>query len=130
MRADAAYWPFPEVRHLAESEVLMSLLRPLCPAVPFPVRAIYSDKSVETNWLVAWHQDLTIVVNQQAELACYGPWSVKNGPVHVQPPAEWLERMLTIRLHLDDADAATPASRFGKNDQPSTSPSVAFGICL
>jgi len=44
----------------------MSLLRPLCPAVPFPVRAIYSDKSVETNWLVAWHQDLTIVVNQQA----------------------------------------------------------------
>ena len=91
MRADAAYWRFPEVRHLAESEVLMSLLRPLCPAVPFPVRAIYSDKSVETNWLVAWHQDLTIVVNQQAELAGYGPWSVKNGPVHVQPPAEWLD---------------------------------------
>lgn len=99
----------PEVRHLAESEVLMSLLRPHCSAAPFPVRAIYFDKSVETNWLVAWHQDLTIVVNQKAELAGYGPWSVKNGLVHVQPPVELLERMLTIRLHLDDADVENGA---------------------
>lgn len=98
-----------EVRYLAESEVLMGLLRPLFSAAPFPVRAIYFDKSAEANWLVAWHQDLTIAVGHKTEMAGYGPWSVKNGLVHVPPPVELLERMLTIRLHLDDADAENGA---------------------
>lgn len=98
-----------EVRELAESDLLISLLRPVCAAAPFPVRAIYFDKSPETNWLVSWHQDLTIAVNQRIELPGFGPWSVKNGLTHVQPPVQMLERMVTIRLHLDDADAENGA---------------------
>ncbi|MEZ5299860.1 MAG: hypothetical protein R3F11_04210 [Verrucomicrobiales bacterium] len=31
-----------------------------------PVRAIYFDKSPESNWGVAWHQDLTIAVAARA----------------------------------------------------------------
>ena len=34
----------------------------------------------------------------------YSSWSVKDGVLHVQPPEEILEQMLTVRLHLDPAD--------------------------
>lgn len=71
---------------------------------PKAVRAILFDKSPDTNWLVTWHQDLTIAVRKKREVSGFGPWSVKEGLPHVQPPAELLERMLTLRLHLDDAD--------------------------
>lgn len=78
---------------------------------PRTVRAIFFDKSPDTNWLVTWHQDLTIAVKEKREVAGFGPWSVKDGQPHVQPPAELLERMLTLRLHLDDADAENGALR-------------------
>jgi len=51
---------------------------------------------------VAWHQDLTIAVRQAAEAPGFGPWSEKAGIPHVQPPPRVLERMLTVRVHLDD----------------------------
>ena len=74
-----------------------------------PVRAILFDKTAESNWLVPWHQDLTIVVESRAEAPGYGPWSMKDGRHHVQPPMHVMERMLTIRLHLDDCDATNGA---------------------
>lgn len=78
---------------------------------PRAVRAIFFDKSPDTNWLVTWHQDLTIAVKEKRDVAGFGPWSVKDGQPHVQPPAELLERMLTLRLHLDDADVENGALR-------------------
>ncbi|MGC3972525.1 MAG: phytanoyl-CoA dioxygenase family protein [Pirellulales bacterium] len=36
---------------------------------------------------------------------------MKEGIPHVQPPTELLAQMLTIRLHLDDADAMNGALR-------------------
>lgn len=67
-----------------------------------PVRSILFDKVPGANWKVAWHQDLTIAVMEQRELPDHGPWSVKNGVVHVQPPMSLLKQMITLRLHLDD----------------------------
>lgn len=32
----------------------------------------------------------------------FGPWSVKNGVHHVEPPLHILERITAIRLHLED----------------------------
>lgn len=101
----------PEIVDLAKSEHLLELLRPHLAADPFPVRAIYFDKSAEANWLVPWHQDVTLAVEERIETPGFGPWSVKDGIPHVQPPAEYLERMLTIRLHLDPADATNGALR-------------------
>lgn len=68
------------------------------------VRVIYFDKTPETNWRVIWHQDLTIAVQREHPTPGYGPWSQKAGVVHVQPPVDVLERMLAVRLHLDDCD--------------------------
>lgn len=96
---------------LANSPLLTELVRPHFDAAPSPVRAIYFDKSPEANWLVAWHQDLTLAVRERVEVAGFGPWSVKEGVPHVQPPVAMLERMLTVRLHLDEADASNGALR-------------------
>jgi hypothetical protein len=72
----------------------------------FPVRAICFDKTARVNWKVAWHQDLTIAVRERVEVSGFGPWSVKEGITHVQPPIEVLERMVTLPLHLDDCGVA------------------------
>ncbi len=69
------------------------------------------DKTPRSNWKVPWHQDLTIAVSERREVAGFGPWSVKDGLPHVQPPASLLERIVALRLHLDDTPAANGALR-------------------
>ena len=66
------------------------------------VRGILFDKTPDENWPVAWHQDLSIAVAARVELGGYSGWSVKGSVPHVQAPVELLERMVTLRLHLDD----------------------------
>jgi hypothetical protein len=99
-----------EVMKLARS-LLTDLVRPHLPSEPVPVRGIYFDKRPETNWLVTWHQDLTLAVAERVEMLGFGPWSVKDGIPHVQPSVDLLEQMLTVRLHLDDADSDNGALR-------------------
>lgn len=99
-----------KVAALAES-LLAELVRPHLHLSPIPVRGIYFDKRPETNWLVAWHQDLTLALKEQADVSGFGPWSVKEGVPHVQPPMKMLEQMLTVRLHLDDTDSSNGALR-------------------
>ncbi len=99
------------VTALSRSPRLLNLVRPHVAQEPFPVRAIFFDKSPGANWLVSWHQDLTISLHSRVEAPGFGPWSVKDGVPHVQPPVELLEQMLTVRLHLDDADEGNGALR-------------------
>lgn len=101
----------PTIAALASSATLLDLVRPHLPAPPVPTRAIYFDKSSDTNWLVPWHQDLTIALREPADVPGFGPWSTKDGIPHVQPPVALLERMLTVRLHLDPTDASNGALR-------------------
>lgn len=66
------------------------------------VKATLFDKTAGSNWRVQWHQDRVIAVRERLDVDGYGPWSVKNGVVHVEPPANILERMLAVRVQLDD----------------------------
>ena len=66
-----------------------------------PVRAIAFDKTEGRNWLVPWHQDRTIAVDRRDERADVRCWTVKNGVDHCEPPVGLLERMVTLRWHLD-----------------------------
>lgn len=69
------------------------------------VQCTYLTKSVDTNWHVAFHQDLSIPVRAPVnDVACTG-WSVKEGQHYVQPPIEVLEHCLAVRVHLDDNDS-------------------------
>jgi hypothetical protein len=66
-----------------------------------PVRAILFDKTARQNWALGWHQDRTIWVQSRHDKSGFGPWTVKQGLVHVEPPFALIERMITMRLHLD-----------------------------
>ena len=99
----------PPIANLAASDRLLDFLQPFLAARPRPVRAIFFDKSPQQNWLVPWHQDLTIAVNNKNDAPGFGPWSIKDGVHHVQPPAYILDQMLTVRLHLDDCDESNGA---------------------
>jgi hypothetical protein len=70
-----------------------------------PVRAVLFDKTASTNWNLGWHQDRTIVVRQRIDAPGFGPWSVKDGLLHAEPPFEIIEAMVTARIHLDPVDA-------------------------
>jgi ectoine hydroxylase-related dioxygenase (phytanoyl-CoA dioxygenase family) len=94
---------------LIRAQASQAWLRPLLPEGHVCVRGILFDKNPAANWLVAWHQDLTICVQQRHEVQGYGPWSMKHGVPHVQPPVTLLEHMVTLRLHLDDADESNGA---------------------
>ena len=75
----------------------------------FVVKSIYFDKPGNSNWFVAYHQDLTISVDKKIELPGYGPWTVKQNQFGVQPPLGILEENYTIRIHLDDTNEANGA---------------------
>lgn len=68
----------------------------------FAVRAILFDKAPGANWSLGWHQDRTINVAERVELPGFGPWTVKHGLLHVQPPQAVIDAMITLRVHLDD----------------------------
>ena len=96
-------------RNLASHPAVVALAKRLAPPGLKLVRAILFDKRDGANWPVPWHQDLSLAVAERTELPGWGPWSVKAGVVHVQPPAEYLEQMLALRLHLDDCPAENGA---------------------
>ncbi|WP_349681115.1 phytanoyl-CoA dioxygenase family protein [Brevundimonas sp. UBA7664] len=111
--ADARIGSRPGVR-LADEPRLTVLLAPdgtvgaiaasLTSPATRPVRAVMFDKTPEANWVVAWHQDRTIAVRERAEVDGFGPWSDKDGILHVAPPFDVLARMITVRVHLDRVD--------------------------
>ncbi len=91
----------------------------------FLVRAVYFNKTLNTNWSITWHQDKTIAVNKQIDLSGYKAWTLKDKINCVQPPLTVLEDMVTFRIHLDAADRANgclkviPGThRFGILSQP------------
>lgn len=90
-----------------------------------PVRSILFDKTGSMNWALGWHQDRTIAVVSRLDLPDFGPWSIKQGIQHVEPPFEIIERMVTLRVHLDDVPAdngplliARGSHRFGRLAEP------------
>lgn len=97
-----AFDVLPLARELANSSTLRQFIEPHLGENCFPVRAILFDKVAGANWKVPWHQDLSIAVKERKDVDGFGPWSEKDGVIHVQPPTEILQQMLTLRVHLDD----------------------------
>jgi len=99
----------PLVGQFAQSPKLLERLNAAAGTPVFPVRAIFFDKNPEANWRVPWHQDLAIAVAAQIETPGFTGWSLKDGTLHVHPPAGILAGMITLRLHLDACDASNGA---------------------
>ncbi len=96
---------FPTIFELVNSPKFLERAKSILGGKPKIVRVIFFDKTPDKNWLVTWHQDKTIAVSSKVEISYWGPWSVKDGIHHVQPSLNVLNKMVTFRLHLDDANA-------------------------
>lgn len=102
---------FPDTRSLILKSPLGQIAKKILGDHARIVRSIYFDKTKNANWKVGIHQDTTIAVKQKHEIDGFFPWSVKEGVHHVQPPEYILKNMLTLRLHLDNADENNGALR-------------------
>lgn len=69
-----------------------------------PVRALLLDKTDAANWSLGWHQDCTIEPAARVDVPGFGPWTRKQGRLHVAPPIAITERMVTARIHIDPVD--------------------------
>lgn len=101
----------PHIKYIATSSPLINFAKEILGADAHPVRSVLFDKVVDANWNVAWHQDTSIAVKSKHEITGFGPWSEKQGAVHAEPPEEYLANTLTLRIHLDKANAETGVLR-------------------
>ena len=102
---------FPYSRGIANDNRILALIQPGDTYRQKLVSGIFFDKHSDANWKVAWHQDLTITIRNRVEVDGYGPWSVKSGIAHVQPRSSVLEKMIAVRIHLDDTTEFNGALR-------------------
>ncbi len=94
----------PDAVNLIFNENIKKVIKEIFGDRYFVVKSIYFDKPEKSNWYVAYHQDLTVSVDQKVELPDFGPWTTKQNQFAVQPPLHILENIFTIRIHLDDTD--------------------------
>lgn len=99
------------VRELAASRELRQPVEAILGKSAHVVRGVYFDKQKDSNWKVAWHQDLTIAVKKRIELKGFTAWSMKAGIQHVHAPKWIIENMIAMRVHLDDADESNGGLR-------------------
>ena len=101
----------PELRAVARCDAISELVDDLLGSRAVLTRAILFDKTPERNWPVPPHRDTTVAVAERHEVEGYGPWSVKEGVVHVRPPDAVLAEMWTLRIALDSAPESNGALR-------------------
>jgi hypothetical protein len=96
-------WPrvIEFVRAPAVREALRAVLGPAAGVV----RALYFDKPPGHSWALPWHKDYSLAVRSHGRVGAFTKPTVKAGVPHVVAPKEVLDRMLTVRVHLD---AVTP----------------------
>jgi hypothetical protein len=82
-----------------------TLAQPLLPGARC-VFARWFDKSRGANWSLAWHQDRTVALEARRDTPGFTAWTVKQGIDHAVPPFGYLERMLILRVHLDETGEA------------------------
>lgn len=93
----------PVVTNIANGMNLLGIAQHIVGGGAVPFRATLFDKSPASNWLVTWHQDTALPIREKKEMPGWGPWSVKEGVIYAHAPASALERVVALRIHLDDS---------------------------
>ena len=92
---------YPSIAAFVRKPRLTALAAEILGTAATPFRATLFDKSPDANWLVVWHQDTALPLNERRETEGWGPWSVKDGVIYAHAPADALSRILALRVHLD-----------------------------
>jgi ectoine hydroxylase-related dioxygenase (phytanoyl-CoA dioxygenase family) len=93
------------VARIARDARIMDIARQLLGHGAVAFRATLFEKLPDSNWLVAWHQDTALPLCERREVPGWGPWSVKDGVHYAHAPAQALEKIVALRIHLDDSTA-------------------------
>jgi ectoine hydroxylase-related dioxygenase (phytanoyl-CoA dioxygenase family) len=102
---------FPATLELVFNSKLRDIISQLVGNEYFVSKSIYFDKPEKSNWFVAYHQDLTISVDNKTRAEGFINWTSKQDQFAVQPPVELLEKNFTIRIHLDHTTAQNGSLR-------------------
>ena len=102
---------WPRVVELVRAPVLRDALREVLGEAAGVTRVLYFDKPPGHSWALPWHKDYSIAVEGHGNTTCFTKPTVKAGVPHVVAPKELLDRMLTVRVHLDDATTENGALR-------------------
>ena len=105
----------PEVNEKIFTKNLIEIIKRISPNCNKSIKSIYFDKPPSANWIVNWHQDLTINLSNKIEVENFKNWRVKDERVVVQPNRAFLESIFTIRIHLDDCKKENGALRVIEN---------------
>jgi ectoine hydroxylase-related dioxygenase (phytanoyl-CoA dioxygenase family) len=91
---------------LALDERLLMIVRSALGESAVPYWATLFAKTGRANWLVVWHQDTALPLTERFEADGWGPWSLKEGIHYAHAPTWVLQRIVALRIHLDDCTTA------------------------
>ena len=77
-------------------------------------------KNAQLNWLVPLHRDYSIPVRARVASSGWSAWSVKQAVPFGRPPQSVLEKLVAVRIHLEDTDASNGALQVVKGSHRST----------
>lgn len=100
-----------EIAEKVFNENLLRLIGKISPTCKMSIKSIYFDKPPSANWVVNWHQDLTINLVSKIDTEDFKNWRINEERVVVQPSREILESIFTLRIHLDDCTKENGALR-------------------
>ena len=100
-----------EIAEKIFTESLIKIIERISPNCKKVIKSIYFDKPPNANWIVNWHQDLTINLSNRKEVENFKNWRTNSERTIVQPNKELLESIFTIRIHLDDCTKENGALR-------------------
>ena len=90
-----------EVSALAREGRLTAIAGRILRGQVIPYKATLFSKTGKANWLVAWHQDTALPVEEFREAPGWGPVSVKDGVTFAHAPTSALSKVVALRIHLD-----------------------------
>ena len=93
----------PAVSEVANDPRLLAVAHGFLGASAIPYRATLFDKSSSRNWLVTWHQDVALPLEERRDVPGWSSWSIKSGITYAQAPPTALSHVVALRLHLDDS---------------------------
>jgi hypothetical protein len=102
---------WPRVVELVRAPVLSEALHEVLGDAAGVARVLYFDKPPGHSWALPWHKDYSIAVESHEPSTRFTKPTVKAGVPHVIAPKELLDRMVTVRVHLDDATEINGALR-------------------
>ena len=66
------------------------------------VQCTYLPKTENDNWKIGLHRDFFVPVRHRLDAPGWSGWSQKEGMLFVRPPVEVLEKLVAVRVHLEE----------------------------